>query len=51
MGTDPSVIMAGLGAFLVGTVLIIHVWAYGITGWPKYVKAQNNAQTPPAATR
>ena len=51
MGTDPSVIMAGLGAFLVGTVLIIHVWAYGITGWPKYVKAQNNAQTPPAAIR
>lgn len=51
MGTDPHVVMAGLGTFVVGCALIIHVWAYGITGWPKYAKAKYNPQTPAAATR
>ena len=50
-GTDPMVNLAGLGVFLGALALIIHVWAYNITGWPAYKRAQYNAQTPPAQVR
>jgi hypothetical protein len=52
MGNDPNLIMSALGTFLVGCALVIHVWAYSITGWPKYKKAQYQAQlAAPAAVR
>ncbi len=52
IGNDPNLIMSALGTFLVGCALVIHVWAYSITGWPKYKKAQYNAQAAaPAAVR
>lgn len=52
IGNDPNVILAGLGTFLAGLALIIHVWAYSITGWPKYKRAQYNAQAAaPTAVR
>lgn len=50
-GMDPQIIMSGLGFFLAGMALIIHMWAYSITNWPNYKKAQYNAQTPPTAVR
>lgn len=49
MGTDPQVVMAGLGAFLVGTVLVIHMFAFSQLNWPASLKAKY--ATPPAATR
>ncbi len=49
MGTDPKLVMSGLGAFLVGTVLVLHIWAFGQFNWPGTLKA--TYATPPAATR
>ncbi|MBA3917339.1 MAG: hypothetical protein C0516_01985 [Gemmatimonas sp.] len=51
MGNDPQVIMGALGAFLACLALIIHVWAYSITGWPKYKKMEYAAKAPPASVR
>lgn len=52
VGNDPSVIMSGLAMFLACLALIIHVWAYSITGWPKYKRAQYNGQVAaPTAVR
>ena len=42
VGADPSLILGGLGVFLAGLALIIHMWAYSITGWPRYKRAQYN---------
>lgn len=50
-GMDPQLIMGGLGFFLAGLALIIHMWAYSITGWPKYKRAEYNAQTPSTQVR
>lgn len=51
-GTDPMVNLAGLGVFLGALALIIHAWAYSITGWPASERAQNRMQTtPPAQVR
>lgn len=44
IGSDPGLILGGLGVFLAGLALIIHVWAYSITGWPRYKRAQYNPQ-------
>ncbi|MCO4100800.1 MULTISPECIES: light-harvesting protein [Gemmatimonas] len=49
MGTDPHIIMSALGSFLVGAVLVMHIWAYGQFNWPATLKAKY--ATPPAATR
>lgn len=51
IGNDPNLIMSALGTFLVGLALVIHVWAYSITGWPKYKKAEYAAKAAPAAVR
>jgi hypothetical protein len=52
IGNDPNLILGALGTFLAGLALIIHVWAYSITGWPKYKKAQYQAQAAaPASVR
>ncbi|HYW30632.1 MAG TPA: light-harvesting protein [Gemmatimonas sp.] len=50
-GTDPMVNLAGLGVFLACLALIIHAWAYSITGWPASERAQNQQQTPSAQVR
>ena len=49
IGTDPHMVMAGLGSFLVGAVLVMHMWAYSQFNWPASLKAKY--ATPPAATR
>ena len=50
-GTDPMMILGALGVFLAALALIIHVWAYSITGWPAFKRAQYNPQTPSAQVR
>jgi hypothetical protein len=42
IGSDPALILGGLGFFLAALALIIHMWAYSITGWPRYKRAQYN---------
>jgi len=49
MGLDPHMIMTGLGSFLVGAVLFMHLWAFSQFNWPASLKAKY--ATPPAATR
>lgn len=50
-GTDPMVNLAALGVFLACLALIIHAWAYSITGWPASKRAQYRAQIPSAQVR
>ena len=40
VGSDPSLILGGLGFFLAALALIIHLWAYSIVGWPRYKREQ-----------
>ncbi len=49
MGTDPHIIMSALGSFLVGCVLVLHMWAFSQFNWPASLKAKY--ASPPAATR
>jgi hypothetical protein len=42
IGNDPGLILGGLGVFLAMLALIIHMWAYSITGWPRYKREQYN---------
>jgi hypothetical protein len=42
-------IMGGLGSFLVGAALFMHMWAFSQFNWPASLKA--TYATPPAATR
>ena len=42
IGSDPGLILGGLAAFLAMLALIIHMWAYSITGWPRYKREQYN---------
>ncbi|WP_353269307.1 hypothetical protein [Gemmatimonas sp.] len=49
MGNDPNLIMSALGTFLVGCVLVLHIWAFGQFNWPGTLKAKY--ATPAAATR
>ena len=42
IGSDPGLILGGLGVFLAMLALIIHMWAYSITGWPRYKREQYN---------
>jgi hypothetical protein len=51
VGVNSQLVMAGLGTFLACLALVIHVWAYSITGWPKYKKAEYAAKIPPASVR
>ena len=56
VGSDPSLILGGLGFFLAMLALVIHLWAYSIVGWPRFKREQYNPgvrsgqlQTVPAA--
>jgi len=49
IGLDPHLIMGGIGSFIAGAVLIMHMWAYSQFNWPASLKAKY--ATPPAATR
>jgi hypothetical protein len=39
--------LAAVGSFVVGAVLVMHIFAFGQLGWPKSLKAKYN---PPAAS-
>ena len=49
IGLDPHLIMGGIGSFIAGAVLIMHMCAYSQFNWPASLKAKY--ATPPAATR
>jgi hypothetical protein len=49
IGLDPHLIMGGIGAFIAGAVLIMHLFAFSQLNWPGTLKAQYAAT--PAATR
>ncbi|WP_298268786.1 light-harvesting protein [Gemmatimonas sp.] len=51
MGHDPNIIMSALGSFLVGAVLVMHIWAYGQFNWPATLKAKYAPLTAQAATK
>lgn len=34
IGLDPHVIMSGIGAFLAGCVLVIHLFAFRVVNYP-----------------
>jgi hypothetical protein len=40
IGLDPHVIMSGIGSFLAGAVLVMHMWAYQQFNWPASLKAK-----------
>jgi hypothetical protein len=49
VGLDPHVIMSGIGSFIAGAVLVLHMWAFNQFNWPGTLKAKY--ATPAAATR
>jgi len=49
VGLDPHIILSAVGSFVAGTVLVLHIWAFGQFNWPGTLKAKY--ATPPAATR
>ncbi|MEI6738918.1 MAG: hypothetical protein WCK74_01275 [Gemmatimonadaceae bacterium] len=49
IGLDPHLIMGGIGSFIAGAVLTMHLWAYSQFNWPGTLKAKY--ATPTAATR
>lgn len=50
VGLDARLIMSGIGSFIAGTVLLLHVWAFGQFNWPGTLKATYNTSAP-SATR
>lgn len=44
-GSDPQVVLAGLGFFLGCLAMVIHIFAFSVVGFPKTTKAKYN---PPA---
>ncbi|WKW10950.1 light-harvesting protein [Pseudogemmatithrix spongiicola] len=44
-GSDPQVLLAGLGFFLGSLAMVIHIFAFSVLGYPKTTKAKYN---PPA---
>jgi hypothetical protein len=45
IGLDAHQVLAGTATFVVGAVLVMHIFAFGQLGWPKSLKAKYN---PPA---
>ena len=49
VGLDARIIMSVVGSFVVGTVLVIHMFAYSQLNWPASLKA--TYANAPGATR
>ncbi len=45
IGLDPHQVLGFTAVFVAGTVLVIHIFAFGVVGYPKTTKAKYN---PPA---
>jgi hypothetical protein len=50
-GQSPHLVLAMVGAFISGAVLVMHIWAFGQFGWPKDLKAKYNPPTVASAIR
>jgi hypothetical protein len=50
-GLDPHIVLAAVGTFISGAVLVMHIWAFGQFGWPKDLKAKYNPQAASAQMR
>ncbi|MFM8781322.1 MAG: hypothetical protein ACKOFO_07630 [Gemmatimonadota bacterium] len=51
IGLEPRQALAGFGTFVVGAVLVMHIFAFGQLGWPKSLKAKDNASAVASAVR
>ena len=51
IGLEPRQALMGFGTFVVGAVLVMHIWAFGQFGWPKSLKAKYNASAVASAVR
>jgi hypothetical protein len=51
IGLDPHLIMGGIGSFIAGAVLFMHLFAYSQLNWPASLKATYANTAAPAATR
>jgi len=51
IGLHPREVMGGVGTFVVGAVLVMHIFAFGQLGWPKTLKAKYNASAVASAVR
>jgi len=51
IGLDPHQALMGFGTFVVGAVLVMHIFAFGQLGWPKTLKAKYNPTAVASATR
>jgi hypothetical protein len=50
-GEDPKLILTGLFAFLTILALVIHLFAFRVTGYPKAAMAKYNPAAAAAAPR
>jgi hypothetical protein len=45
IGLEPRQVLGFAGVFVAGTVLVLHIFAFGVVGYPKTTKMKYN---PPA---
>jgi hypothetical protein len=50
-GLSPHGVLMGVGTFISGAVLVMHIWAFGQFGWPKSLKAKYNPPAVASAVR
>jgi hypothetical protein len=51
VGLDPHQALMGVGAFVVGAVLFMHMWAFSQFNWPSSLKAKYANTATPAAVK
>ncbi len=51
IGLNAHAVLAATGMFVAGTVLVIHMFAFGQLGWPKSLKAKYNPPAVASAVR
>ena len=51
IGLQPREALMVFGTFVVGAVLVMHIFAFGQLGWPKTLKAKYNASAVASAVR
>jgi hypothetical protein len=50
-GLDPHLVLAAVGTFVSATVLVIHIFAFSVVGYPASTKAKYNPQAASAQMR
>jgi hypothetical protein len=51
IGLDAHQVLMGTATFVVGAVLVMHIFAFGQLGWPKDLKAKYNPSAVASAIR